>query len=162
MNAEDGLFPEGAFEAAVQPDGEPLFVARATIDDAHAIGTLNPSLSFAQVPYGGNAHDRNSYEVLVFNNENPLVEWVAAQNGDLPEGAILAGEEANGQPLYVAKASVANDVLIGKLKPSNGVAYVPHDGKELVVTSYEVLVISDSSTGPTGCVCIRVENRNLS
>ena len=144
-----GLFPEGAFEAAVQEDGEPLFVARATIEGAHVIGTLNPKLSFAQLPYGGNGQEMNRYEVLVFNSESPPVEWVAAQNGDLPEGALLAGREANGQSLYVVKASVANQVLIGKLNPSHGKAYVPHNGRELVVTSYEVLVISNSATGPT-------------
>ena len=88
----------------------------------------------------------SSYEVLVLNTESPPVEWVAAQNGDLPQGAILAGREANDEPLYVAKASVANQVLIGKLNPSHGKAYVPHDGTELVVTSYEVLVISNSES----------------
>ena len=156
VNAQDGLFPEGAFEAAVQQDGEPLFVARATIEGAHVIGTLNPKLSFAQLPYGGNGQEMNRYEVLVFNSESPPVEWVAAQNGDLPEGALLAGREANGQSLYVVKASVANQVLIGKLNPSHGKAYVPHNGRELVVTSYEVLVsnscevpVSNSATGPT-------------
>ena len=86
----------------------------------------------------------NSYEVLVFNNESPPVEWAAAQNGDLPEGAILAGRETNGQPLYVVKASVANQLLIGKLNPSHGKAYFPHNGKEVVLTSYQVLVISKS------------------
>ena len=91
----------------------------------------------------------NSYEVLVFNTESPPVEWAAAQNGDLPGGAILAGREANGQPLYVAKASVDNHVLIGKLNPSHGNAYVPHNGAELAVTSYEVLVISNSDSTTT-------------
>ena len=90
-----------------------------------------------------------SYEVLVFNTESPPVEWVAAQNGDLPVGAILAGQEANGQPLYVAKALHDNHALIGKLNPSHGKAYVPHNGLELTVTSYEVLSISESSTAPT-------------
>ena len=144
VSAQDGLFPKGAFEAAAQQDGEPLFVARTTIAGAHGIGTLNPKLSFAQFPYGGTEHKTDSYKVLVFNTESPSVEWVAAQNGDLPKGAFMAGQEANGQPLYVAKASVSHQLLIGKLNPSHGKAYFPHNGKELVVTSYEVLVISKS------------------
>ena len=110
---------------------------------------LNPKLSFAQVAYGGSEHEMNSYEVLVFNTESPPVEWVAAQNGDLPEaeGAILAGREANGQPLYVVKALYDNHVLIGKLNPILGNAYFPYDGAELYqVRSYEVLVMLNSES----------------
>ena len=88
----------------------------------------------------------NSYEVLVFNTESPHVKWVATQNSDLPGGAILAGREANDRPLYVVKASVANQVLIGKMNPTHRGAYVPHNGREVVVTRYEVLVISSSES----------------
>ena len=148
-STQDDIFYEGVFKAALQPDGEPLFVARATINGGHAIGMLNPKLSYAQVPYdGGERYIYGSYEVLVFNTESPPVEWVAAPNGDLPEGevAILAGREANGEPLYVVKALVDNQVYIGKLNLDHGAAYVPYNGAELVVTTYEVLVMSSSKS----------------
>ena len=143
VEAQGGEYPEEAFVAAAQGDGGPIFVARATIDGALTNGMLNPKLPFAQIPHGGREHEIESYEVLVFNSESPSATWVAASNGDLPERAILGGREAKGEPLYVAKALVDGQVSIGKLRPSNGKCYVPHNGKEIVVTSYEVLVASN-------------------
>ena len=132
--------------AAFQEDGDPIFVARATVDGSVTNGMLNPKLSFAQISYAGQEYKEETYEVLVFNSESPPLAWVAAQNGDLPGGAIQGGQEANGDPLYVVKALVEDHVSIGKLNPKYEIAYFPHNGTETGVTSYEVLVASNSES----------------
>ena len=132
--------------AAFQEDGDPIFVARATIDGSVTNGMLNPKLSFAQISYAGQEYKEENYEVLVFNSESPPLAWVAAQNGDLPGGAIQGGQEANGDPLYVVKALVEDHVSIGKLNPKFDIANFPNNGTETGVTSYEVLVASNSES----------------
>lgn len=66
--------------------------------------------------------------------------WVPAANGQVPAGAQPHGEDANGEPIFVARARHAGALIPGKLVQSHGVAYVPWGGVENAYAEYEILV----------------------
>ena len=65
VEAKNGELPEGAFQAGHKANGDPLYVAKAKINGADAVGKFNPKLGFAQIPYFGKAHEARNYAVLV-------------------------------------------------------------------------------------------------
>jgi hypothetical protein len=69
---------------------------------------------------------------------SPGVCWVGARDGSLPEGAILAGHDKDGGPLYIGRAFFESDILPAKVVPKHGVAYVSYSGQEHLVSHYEV------------------------
>ncbi|CAB0008995.1 unnamed protein product [Nesidiocoris tenuis] len=66
--------------------------------------------------------------------------WVHQYGGNVPPGAVLAGTDLDGGPIYIGRASYAGDVLPAKACPSHGCAYVSHAGAEISVKDYEILV----------------------
>lgn len=67
--------------------------------------------------------------------------WVQSSHGQcIPGNAVLAGKEKDGSPIYIGRASHAGDLLVAKVIPRHQVAYVSYDGKDISVSSYEVLV----------------------
>jgi len=58
----------------------------------------------------------------------------------LPEGAILAGQDKDGGPLYIGRAFFESDILPAKIVPRHGAAYVAHGGQEHLVSNYEVQI----------------------
>ena len=102
------------------------------------------------LPYAGQAVTVSSYDVIVTASGHdvsmPSMKWVAAEDGILPCGAIEAGADADGNPLYVARTTAPGSLIVGALNSMLGGAYVPYeDQKEHKVTSYEALVVSASS-----------------
>jgi len=65
--------------------------------------------------------------------------WVAAEAGNVPEGAVVSGFD-NGQDLYVGRASHEGELIPGKLLPAHGVVYIPWGGLEIAKEEYEVFV----------------------
>ena len=62
---------------------------------------------------------------------------------------MLAGIEANGDPLYVARAKVDGSDSIGKVNPkAHNVCHVPYGGKEQLVRNYQVLVSRPAIQAP--------------
>lgn len=93
--------------------------------------------------------------------------WVKASNGTIPSGALKAGNEANGSPLFIARATYGNGIHLGKIGYGVGAAYIPWDGREIAVKDYEVLVTANnnfkwiSSSGgkvPSGAVAFGVQD----
>ncbi|MDR2601270.1 MAG: DUF3421 domain-containing protein [Spirochaetaceae bacterium] len=72
-----------------------------------------------------------------------MINWVKASNGNIPDGAIPVGKEADGKPLYIARANYKNGVHIGKVRKEFGAANIPYGGSEVKVTDYEVLVFKN-------------------
>jgi len=73
-----------------------------------------------------------------------VVSWVAASAGEVPEGALVGGED-NGSPLYIARAEHEGGIIPGKFLAEHGVAYIPWGGAENAKDAYEVLVVSPSA-----------------
>jgi len=71
--------------------------------------------------------------------------WVSTQGTAIPEGAIEGGREGTGEVLFIARTHYEDDVRIGKAgRHFHTGAQFGHDGKEVGINDYEVLV-GDSS-----------------
>lgn len=117
--------------------GTRLYVARASHAGSLVPGKLHPTYKNVYVSYGGNEHAKGSgYEILTGEG----FQWKAAENGRVPQGAVQGGREANGTPLYVARAKVDGVDSIGKVNTTHNSCYLPYGGKEHSVKRYEVLV----------------------
>lgn len=66
--------------------------------------------------------------------------WVTTFGNNIPDGAIRAGCEADGRPLFVARARIENLVTPGKAGFHLPGAHIPYGCKEHIVNQYEVLV----------------------
>jgi hypothetical protein len=75
------------------------------------------------------------------DNATPL-QWAAAVGGEIPDGAIAAGNEADKTPFFIARGKLNGGLHIGKIRKNFGGAHISYAGQEIVVDSYEVL------TGP--------------
>lgn len=138
--AAEGRIPEGASPAGrdLPPAAKDLFICRAAVQDGIHPGKIRADFNGCTVPWGGKEFTSYRYQVLVKDN----LTWVAAQNGAVPRGALRGGEERGpgNQPLYICRANLRGGVFPGKIRPDFPGCYVGVDGREHVVTSYEVLV----------------------
>lgn len=135
VKATGGNIPDGAVVVGYEQNGLPLFSARAEYAGGIHPGKVRIEFGAANIPYGGNEVKVNSYEVLVGS-----ARWVSAENGEIPKGAIVAGREDDGTPLYAARAEYECGLHPGKVRPEFGAANIPYGGKEVKVSRYEVLV----------------------
>lgn len=76
------------------------------------------------------------YQVL----KNIPGQWVWAENGDIPKGALHCGKEATGEALYLARAQFHNGKHSGKIREGFGGAHVSWGGQEHHFKKYEVFV----------------------
>lgn len=65
----------------------------------------------------------------------------------IPDNAIRAGYEANGKPLFVARAIIQGAITSGKCGIHLEGAYIIYGGKENVVQHYGVLVYPINALG---------------
>lgn len=141
--ASGGVIPDDAV-----PAGEDLYVARAKLQGVWTPGKVAKGHEHAYVPWGGEEHKVESYQVLVdtcIGTFGAGHHWEAAANGEVPKRALVAGHD-EGAPLFVARGTVEGEVCVGKVLPSHGVAYLPHGDHEHKVTEYEVLVFDKASS----------------
>jgi len=135
VSASGGSVPSGAVVAGHEADGTPLYVARAATHDGLHPGKVRPAFGAANIPYGGQEIKVNPYEVLVGE-----ATWESARDGRVPDGAIVAGYEADGAPLFVARAHVHDGLHPGKVRLAFRAANIPWGGAEEKANPYEVLV----------------------
>jgi hypothetical protein len=136
-SATGGNIPAGAKANGREADGTPLYTARAKTQNGLHPGKVRPAFGAANIPYGGNEIKVNPYEVLMEEGR-----WVKAEGGRVPDGAVVAGYEANGEPLFVARAAYQGGIHQGKVRLAFGAANIPYGGKEVKVNPYEVLVMN--------------------
>lgn len=67
-------------------------------------------------------------------------EWIASANGHVPEGAICAGNQSDGEALFVGRSHYEGSLTPGKIQRSHNCMYIPFGGTEHSVAQYEVLV----------------------
>lgn len=130
--AEGGNVPDGAVPAG--QDGEQLFVARARHDGALIPGKLVPSHGCAYVSCGGGEHSHPEYEVLCGCSGT----WMPVTGASIPPNAVPAGENSDGEPLFVGRANHEGTLTPGKVQESHGVCYIPYGGEELAFQEYEI------------------------
>ena len=133
--ASGGAVPAGAKPNGREADGTPLWVARASHAGGIHPGKVRLEFGAANIPYGGLEVKESDYDVLMEEGC-----WVKASGGRVPDGAVVAGFEADGKPLYVARAAYNGGIHQGKVRLEFGAANIPWGGKEVKVADYEVLV----------------------
>lgn len=139
IGACHGQVPAGAQAQGYEASGEPLWLARAQLSSngryagVHP-GKMRPAFNGANIPYGGREIKVDCYEVWA----GPA-RWVPASGGMVPPCALILGQEADGTPLYAARAIVKGGLHPGKMRPAFGGANISYGGKELTVRQYEVL-----------------------
>ena len=64
--------------------------------------------------------------------------WIPITNGLISNTITPAGREANGTPIYIARATFQGGQHIGKARPGDRAAAISYGGLEHWVTPYEV------------------------
>lgn len=140
-NAHAGV-PPNAVIAGNDIDGTTIYVGRAYHEGDLIPAKVIPSKQVAYVPHGGLEVAKSEFHILTGIG----FEWVPSANGHVPPDAVVAGNQSNGEPLYVGRAHVGGSLSVGKIHPSHNCIYVPFDGTEHSVHQYEVLVAAKRST----------------
>uniref|UniRef100_A0A1B0G458 Farnesoic acid O-methyl transferase domain-containing protein n=1 Tax=Glossina morsitans morsitans TaxID=37546 RepID=A0A1B0G458_GLOMM len=122
---------EGGFDGSEQ-----LYIARAKHEGDLIPGKLHPSHGVCYVAFGGGEHGHNEYEVLCAGGG----QWVPVQDGNIPPNAVPGGETAEGEPLFIGRATHDGTVTVGKVQPSHGCCYIPYGGEEVAYKDFEVYV----------------------
>jgi hypothetical protein len=139
--ARGGAIPPGAQPNGNEANGEPLWVARSPgrtdrffFHGGIHPGKVRPGFGAAFIPFGGNEEAVPDYEVLM---EAGI--WIAGSGGQIPDGAVVCGRSADGDPLFVARANLNGGLHPGKIRFNLGAAFIGWGGKEVHVNDYEVL-----------------------
>eukprot|EP01118_Nematostelium_gracile_P008601 TRINITY_DN284_c0_g1_i1.p1 TRINITY_DN284_c0_g1~~TRINITY_DN284_c0_g1_i1.p1 ORF type:complete len:151 (-),score=42.72 TRINITY_DN284_c0_g1_i1:71-523(-) len=69
------------------------------------------------------------------------MSWIRASHGAIPENALVAGYEKNGEPLYISRSSHEHGIHPGKVSRNLGAAHFPYATKEVMSNEYEVFVV---------------------
>ena len=67
-------------------------------------------------------------------------DWVRVTDGRMPANALRGGNEADGTPLYVARAHYEGTLHPGKARANAREAFIAYGGREIAVSNYEVYV----------------------
>ncbi|XP_058835655.1 uncharacterized protein LOC131692557 [Topomyia yanbarensis] len=130
-----GPFPPNMVQGGQDSDGCGIFVGRANHGGDLLPAKVIPSKNAAYVAYGGEETFVSSIEVLC---QKELV-WDHAVGGTIPPDAIVGGNTADGEVLYIGRAHHEGSQTVGKVQCSHGCVYIPYDGQEVAVQTYEVL-----------------------
>lgn len=130
--------PQGLFSAGSESDGRPLAISVVLRDGGRFPGKMDPKNGKAYYSFGGKEYQSDDlYEVFTGDGT-----WVKAPGGRIPTGAIRAGQDIDGSPLYIIRARHAKGLHPGRTD-GKGNAYIPYGGKEIRVSDYEVLIMRD-------------------
>ena len=67
------------------------------------------------------------------------LKWKSASNGHVPDSAMIAGREADGQVLFVCRAKYNGGTHPGKIRAEFKGCNIPWGGREIAIRKYEVL-----------------------
>lgn len=88
------------------------------------------------VSFEGQEIPKYSYEVLCNGN----VQWVQSGHGQVIPNAVPGGRTSNGETLYIGRAWHGGALTPGKIHPSHQNLYLPFNGGEIAVGTYEILI----------------------
>lgn len=116
-------------------DGSPIYVGKAFHEGDLIPAKVIPSKNVAYVPYNGQEIQKHQFEVLCNGN----VSWVPSGHGQIPHNAVVGGNTASGETLYIGRTHHMGSLTPGKVHPSHGSLYIPFGGSEIPHKSYEIL-----------------------
>ncbi|XP_034830608.1 uncharacterized protein [Maniola hyperantus] len=124
-------------------ENEPIYIARSRHGRSLCPGKYVPSKKKAFVPWGHAEHAKKHFEILCGYN----ALWVKCKENFIPENALIAGSsEVNGEDVYIGRAMVGDDLVVGKIHMLYKTCYLPYKGKEVERHTYEILVRGDITT----------------
>ncbi|XP_062131703.1 uncharacterized protein LOC133842565 [Drosophila sulfurigaster albostrigata] len=135
-NVNDPL-PPFAIVAGYDSNRDPIYVARASHNGEVVPAKFIPNKKLAFISWAGKEITKNDFEILTGHEHS----WHPAKGGNVPPGALRTGHTADGEPLYVGRASFAGSLTPGKVHPSKGCMYVSYGGGEQCLKEYEVLAV---------------------
>lgn len=135
-SSSGGNVPEQSVVAGSESDGAPLFVCRANYNGGVHPGKVRKAFGGCNIGWGGGEHKVSQYEVYTSTQS---YGWVSASGGSIPAGAVIAGKESNGDPLFVCRAKYNGGTHPGKIRNAFGGCNIGWGGEEHKVISYEVL-----------------------
>uniref|UniRef100_A0A182NM72 Uncharacterized protein n=1 Tax=Anopheles dirus TaxID=7168 RepID=A0A182NM72_9DIPT len=119
-------------------NGNTIYVGRALHKGDILPANVIPARKTSYVVYDGREIAKKDFEVLVSGE----YEWKYNCNGKVPNTALKVGQTIDDETLYMGRASYNGWMIPGKVHPSHGCCYLPHKGKEVNSTHYEVLCVS--------------------
>ncbi|XP_045781210.1 uncharacterized protein LOC123878149 [Maniola jurtina] len=132
--AEDQL-PDGALIGGYEK--ETLYIIKAPHRGSLTPGKFVPSQGLGFIPWGGEMHEKNKFEVLCGFN----CIWVSTCSNRIPVGAVEGGyAEDSHETLYIGRAVEDGNLIPGKVQPSHAVCYIPYNEREISKKEYEILV----------------------
>ncbi|XP_048007033.1 uncharacterized protein LOC125242310 [Leguminivora glycinivorella] len=118
-------------------DGSPLWVIRARFEGDLIPGKFAAKHRAAYVPWGSKENSVERFEVCCARPER--IRWIEARDGAVPPNAVVAGNSAAGEPLYIGRAKHEGSLTPGKVHPSHKNMYISFGGQEIPKNTYEVL-----------------------
>ena len=119
-----------------EANGDELWIGRTTHAGVVHAGKTRPGFGGVNFSHGGKPQcAKSGYDVL--RVAGGAYRWVAAQGGNVPDGAVSAGGD-----VYVARAAVGGGVHPGEALPGVG-CVVEYGGGGVTLDSYEVLVLAE-------------------
>jgi hypothetical protein len=123
-----GWIPTEAIVGGRDASGNPLYLCSGEYSGGVHPGKTRPEFKGCYISWGGKEISTRSYRVL-------MPSW-----GSDVSRAMLAGSQANGEPLYVCRAEYGGDRHLGKSSPTLGACSIGWGGNEVAVFPYEVLL----------------------
>lgn len=80
------------------------------------------------------------WDYVVATSYGSNIYWQAARNGQIPDGAVVGGNEPNGASLFICRAAFNGGVHPGKIRFGFQGCFIPYGGQEHRVSNYEVMV----------------------
>jgi len=115
-----------------------LYAGRAYYEGDLLPAKIAPAHHKAYVSWGSREHEVHQFEVLISHQ----VSWTPERDGRVPPEAIVIGQTAEGENLYMGRTMHDGTLTPGKIQPSHGCLYIPYGGEELKFFEYEVLVLN--------------------
>jgi len=78
-------------------------------------------------------------------------QWQRVNNGVTPTNAFVAGNEADGSPLYIVRVNHEGGVQVGKARANTKDAFIPYGGAEVVIQNYEIYTGTGRWVQATAC-----------
>ncbi|CAD5110639.1 DgyrCDS23 [Dimorphilus gyrociliatus] len=141
VRSNNGSIPPNAVVAGNDTSGETLFVGRAWYNQVSNFlpGKIVPSHGVCYVPFGGKEIGISEYEVLT-QSPHVIYDWISAENGQIPAGAIIGNRKENGKNDFIGRVFHQGGKIPGKIHVDHKCLYYSYAGKELSSKVYEVLV----------------------
>jgi len=139
-NAKLDKMPMRAVLAGMDSDGGNVYVGRAKHDGLLLPGKVVSTHRLCYVACGDQEHGEENFQVLI-RNQHCEFDWVAAVDGQLPNGALQGGISSDKEAVFIGRATVNDAVAVGPVYPSRGVCTVPYGGESIEMTDFEVLVV---------------------